>query len=76
MCRINAFGRGCIRLEWFDSVLRTQRRGYRTHCRAAEGSSSQTKRCEGRGARPAVRTAPPVAEGGTAASRAERVLEQ
>lgn len=36
MCRINAFGRGCIRLEWFDSVLRTQLRGYRTHCRAAE----------------------------------------
>lgn len=58
MCRINAFGRGCIRLEWFDSVLRTRLRGYRTHCRAAEGSSSQTKRREGRGARPAVSQRP------------------
>lgn len=76
MCRINAFGRGCIRLEWFDSVLRTQLRGYRTHCRAAEGSSSQTKRCEGRGARPAMHAAPSMATFGTALSRAERVQEQ
>lgn len=51
-------------------------RGYRTHCRAAEGSSSQTKRCEGRGARPAMRAAPSAATGGTAAATAERVLEQ
>lgn len=43
MCRINAFGRDCIRLEWFDSVLRTQLRGYRTHCRAAEDQFSDKK---------------------------------
>lgn len=63
-CGITAFGRGCVGLEWFDSVVRTQLRGYRAHCGAAEGSSSQTKRREGRGARPAMRAAPPAASGG------------
>lgn len=41
------------------------------HCRAAEGCSSQTKRCGGRGARTDMRAAPSVAIGGTAPSRAE-----